>query len=222
MNRKIQGSGCKLQFAGFRQSICSLQSAIRNSKAGFTLIEIIVVVAIIGTLLTIAGLEVSGWLSNYKVETEIKNMYVDLMNARARAMQRNRVHFVTLTTTQYKTYEDIYPAPDGDGQLTTGGSDCLCSSTCSSSDCRVMQKDLDARYPIVWNGSGNEIDFLTTGLSNVNKTICSNTDFISANPSPSGADYDCIIISTSRINLGCLATSIPDGGVCDSSNCVAK
>ena len=40
---------------------------------------------------------------------------MDLINTRTRAMQRNRMHFVDLTTTQYTIYEDTNTAPNGDG-----------------------------------------------------------------------------------------------------------
>ncbi len=85
---------------------------------GITLIELIIVISIIGILAVALGFEFTGWMGGYRVESQTKEMYVDLMNARARAMQRNRVHFVRLfiPPTQYTNmYDDTNPAPDGDG-----------------------------------------------------------------------------------------------------------
>lgn len=182
MNSQIQDSGCKLQVAGFRQRNCNLQSTIRNSKAGFTLIEIIVVVVIISTLLAIVGLEVSGWLSNYKVETEIKTMYVDLMNTRARAMQRNRFHFIVLAATQYTIYEDTNTAPDGNGTLET------------ATDTQVLQKTTS--YTI-----SSSLSFGATQFYFDKNGIASNTGSLRL-VSTATPDYDCIIIAATRINLG--------------------
>lgn len=153
-----------------------------NASGGFTLIEIIVVVAIIGTLLTIAGLEVSGWLSNYKVETEIKSMYVDLMNARARAMQRNRFHFVVLAATQYTIYEDTNTAPDGNGTLET------------ASDTQVLQKTTSYTLSSALSFGATQFYFDKNG-------IASNTGSLRL-VSTATPDYDCIVIAATRINMG--------------------
>jgi len=171
------------------------------NNRGITLIELIVVITVIGILVVALGFEFRDWTRKYRVESQIKELYIDMMNARARSMQRNRVHFVTLATTQYTIYEDTNPTPDGNGTLET------------TSDTQVLQKSLNTTYPITWNGAAN-VEFNTRGLAAVGKTICSNTD--------ADADYNCIVISASRINLGKLTTKIPDGGTCNATNCVAK
>ncbi len=63
---------------------------------GVTLIELIVVVSVIGILVVALGFTFQGWMGRYKVESQMKEMYIDLMNARARAMQRNRMSFCGL------------------------------------------------------------------------------------------------------------------------------
>jgi prepilin-type N-terminal cleavage/methylation domain-containing protein len=89
-------------------------------NSGFTLMEIIIVVAIFGILLGIGAMSGRDWLERARVEGQTKEMYVDLMNARVCALQRSRVFFVHLpTTNQYAIYEDTHPSPDGDGTLQT-------------------------------------------------------------------------------------------------------
>lgn len=171
---------------------------------GITLTELIIVISIIGILVVALGFSFQGWIGGSRVETQMKEMYTDLMNARVRAMSRSRVHFVTLAATQYTIYEDTNPAPNGNGAL----------ETTAPTDTQILQRNLDPSYPITWNRDTYE--FNTRGLAASGGTICSNTD--------ADADYNCIIISASRINLGKLTTKIPApyNGLCDADNCVAK
>lgn len=167
-----------------------------NNEKGITLIELIVVISIIGILVIALGFSFQGWIGGYKVESQIKEMYVDLMNARASAMMRNRMYFVSLNppARQYTIYEDSNPLPDGDGTLQI------------ASDRQIVQKTTS--YDI--------IPALALGATtfNVNKDgLISNSGSIrfsftsSINP-----DYDCVVLSATRINIGQMS-----GG-----NCAAK
>lgn len=179
---------------------------LHQNNKGMTLIELIIVVTIIGILVTSLAFSFQGWVSGYKVESQIKELYMDLINMRTRAMQRNRMHFVDLTTTQYNIYEDTNTVPNGDG------------ISDPATDTRVSQKILETRYPITWTDPADtRIEFDINGLSSDNTNICSN-----APADADGADYNCIIISSTRINMGKLTTSIAGGGACNAANCIAK
>ncbi len=160
---------------------------------GITLIELIIVISIIGILAVALGFEFRGWMGSYRVESQTKEMYVDLMNARARAMQRNRPHFVGLVNNQYSIFEDVNEngSPDAAEILPT------------------FPKSIN--YNIQWNGAGSQITFDTRGLATTERTICTSS---TVNP-----DYDCIEISFTRINMGQI---IPRGGACNATNCIAK
>jgi len=156
---------------------------MRNN--GITLIELIIVISIIGILAVALGFEFTGWMGKYRAESQIKEMYVDLMNARARAMQRNRMHFVTLGATQYIVYEDTNPAPDGNETL----------ETAPGGDTQILQRNLNPSFSIVWT-TASPIRLNTRGLVPLSDTgsirVATSLD----------ADYDCIVIAETRINMG--------------------
>jgi prepilin-type N-terminal cleavage/methylation domain-containing protein len=147
---------------------------------GITLVELIIVISIIGILAVALGFEFTGWMGSYGVESQMKEMYVDLMNARARAMQRNRTHFVNFpNATSYSIFEDTDPVPDGDGILQI------------ASDTQVLPTKT-IQYAITWGG-GN-IAFDNRGLVSPNGTI-----YVNSTVDP---DYDCIVLFATRINIG--------------------
>lgn len=89
---------------------------------GITLLELMVVIAISGILMGIAGFTVQGFRERYDAEGQIRQLHVDLMNARVRALQENKAFFVTVTSSGYQITEDTNEsggtAPDdGDTQL---------------------------------------------------------------------------------------------------------
>ena len=72
-----------------------------NSK-GFTLIEIIVVIAIVGVLAGMAAVSYSGMTKDYEIESVKEQLIQTLKNTRTEAVARNRtVDFVEITSGNY-------------------------------------------------------------------------------------------------------------------------
>lgn len=185
-------------------------------KSGFTLIELLVVISVIGTLAIALGFSFVGWQGRYRVESRIKDVESDLMKARARAMQRNRVHFFNLDAArQYTVYEDdsdgTNKVPDGDGVFQPGTGD--------SADNELPSYPKTIDYDLTWNGVGNTVTFNTRGLIQPNRTICLFTDFDGDTVSDVEPDYDCLVISPTRINMGKLNSQT---GACDAANCIQR
>jgi prepilin-type N-terminal cleavage/methylation domain-containing protein len=94
---------------------------------GFTLVELIVAVTVVMILAVALNFSFQGWMGGYNVESEIKQVQSDLLDARSRAMQYGRIQWVRCTT-PYKSYylwddtsDGTNFAPDGDGTLQTSG-----------------------------------------------------------------------------------------------------
>ncbi len=156
---------------------------IKNS--GFTMIEIVTVMAILGLLLGLATISAHDWLARCKVEGQTKELYADLMNSRVSAMQRDRAVFVTLTAhpvNQYEIHVDTHPSPDGDEHLQP------------TQDTLIMRKQ--TRFPLIPRmGLGQTtFHFGKNGLVSLNGTIRFDS---SVNPIT-----DCIVIFSTRIHLG--------------------
>lgn len=168
------------------------KSRIMKNNRGFTLIELLIIVAIVSILAVALGFQFSGWIGSYNVESQTKNMYIDLMNARARAMGRNRAHFLTLPSATdaatYSIFEDNTPAPDGDGSVTN-------ETTPLPTYPKTVQ------YPINWTGATITFDA---------KGIISPPDNIWVTTTVS-ADYDCIKLEATRLKMG----------KCSGTNCAS-
>lgn len=172
-------------------------------KNGFTLLELMIVIVIVGILSGLAVVNFRGLASKYQLENQVRELYADIMSARMMAMNKNRAVFINLVATgQYTLYEDT----DNDGTLNTG------------SDTQVVRQKPQAysffgttvsNRAMTWNGN-NPVEFNSRGLANTQGTICV---YSTVNPS-----YDCMKISTTRIILGKLTVQ----GTCDAANCVAK
>lgn len=154
------------------------------------MVEIMIALAILGILVVLAVGNFEGMNEKYKVEAETKQFYADIMDARGRAMQRNRWFFVRIATGGYgyTTYEDSSPAPDGDGSLDNTADTPVASATVR----HVITTDL---------AGGNDFGFNRNGIANDNGTI-----LFASSGQP---DYNCITIRPTRIKMGQYV-----GGIC--------
>jgi prepilin-type N-terminal cleavage/methylation domain-containing protein len=163
-----------------------------KDDGGFSMNELIIVLALMGILVGIGFYSYRSISERITVANNIKEMNVDLMNARVRAMQRNRMHFVLFTAspTQYAIYEDTDPAPDGDTQLDI------------AKDARLMQKNLVSRftvsYPDAWSSASTALRFTSRGLIDTSATSAGTFRYTEE----LNGEYDCIIISELKSSMG--------------------
>jgi len=161
----------------------------RNGKGGaegFTLVEIAITVAIVGILVMMAVSSFKDIGEKYGIEAETKLLYSDLMAARGRALQRNRYHFVRITSTGYATYEDTNTLPDGNRAYDVG------------LDNQIVNVTLKHTVTTSLAGGGTNFEFNSHG-------VASDTGYILLSPRPGfsvNPDYDCITIRETRINTG--------------------
>jgi prepilin-type N-terminal cleavage/methylation domain-containing protein len=211
-------SGCVrlFVFGGVRGKAGEPGEEIKNR--GVTLIELTVVFSIIGILVVALGYSYAEWIGKYKVEKATREIYADLMNARYMAMTRNRDHFVDFNfpapPAGYGTYriaedtdEDSEGDDDADGIIDAAGHTFLPSFP------KTVQ------YPITNNFTDKIINFDKSGLVQprgqaAGGTICFFTD--------TDPDYDCIVISQTRIIAGKLKKQPASGGQCNTDNCAKK
>ena len=89
------------------------------TRNGFSLMEVLIVIAIMMTLLTISGISFNSWMRNYRLEGQVRSLYVDLMNARVQAMQKNHLYFVVVAENSYTVKEDRNDDGAADADLWT-------------------------------------------------------------------------------------------------------
>ncbi len=93
---------------------------------GFSLIELLIAIAIAGSLTAIAILYVPGMMDNYKVRGATRFLYGDMQMARLRALKEGKefaVEFITGNTTTYCIKRKATGAANWDAGCDIGGED---------------------------------------------------------------------------------------------------
>ena len=183
------------------------------NNSGVTLVELIVVILVVATLAITLGFSYFDWMGKYKVEKATKELYADLMNVRHMAMTRNYDYFADFNFPAppaghgaYRMAEDT----DGDGK----GDDDADGTIDAEGHTILPSSPRTVEYTIENNFEDKILNFDKRGIIQPNGTICFFTD--------EDPDYDCIVISQTRIIMGKLKKQQSNGGECKAENCVKK
>jgi prepilin-type N-terminal cleavage/methylation domain-containing protein len=158
-----------------------------QKNRGFSLIELIVVVAIMIILLAIGIPQLSKYIKKYNVEKEITTLYGDLMNQRFKSMNSGIPHGVRFDSSKQYT---IFTFDDQNYNL--------------KFDDTNEEKDVSTKtvnYDLQKKGgsiSGRVILFDKTGMTKDEKWKEGNLTIYIDYPTR----YNCIAISSSRIKMG--------------------
>ena len=145
-----------------------------NSR-GFTLVELLVVIALIVTLTTFATLSWNTMSMKTAIEGEVKTIHADMMATRLEALYQKRSRSVVVSGTNFS----IYSSSD-----TTGTP--------------ISSRTL--KYSFVPAGA-NTVTFDTSGMTNGTQiTLC--VDAFHDLLKNSDASVDSLVISQARLNLG--------------------
>lgn len=168
---------------------------------------------VIGILIVAGAFEYMDWQGRYRVESQIKQMYADLLKAKQQAMQTNMPYLVVFSSNGYTICEDSNPANNS----------CDAAERAAPSSTSLSKSGLE--YKINW--------FLAPNPPAANTILLDQRGLISpADPNNSNwsamaqltksdnsswengkVDYDCIDISATRIKLGKFDN---DGTVCNN------
>jgi prepilin-type N-terminal cleavage/methylation domain-containing protein len=146
---------------------------------GITLIELVVVMAVAGALITVLVFDYRGWTRRYSVERTTKELYADMMHARLTAVSKNREHYVVLGEGSYSVVEDTNDSGDYDG------GDAPLPAYPKRVLCRLDWNNKDAVSKISFDKRG-----FVSGLRTI--WVVPTAD----------AEFSCIKVSMSRIVMG--------------------
>lgn len=157
-------------------------------QRGFSLVELLTVMAIVGILLTVSTMAFSRMQTNSMIESQVRTLQSDLLELRQQALYGKRPRSVVISGQSFSVYS---------------------SATITATPLR--SKTL--RFPMVWSSSGT-LTFDSQGLTGVGggeRALCvTPTGSLSQLNS---ASVDSLVISDAQIDVG-----IRTGGTCNSDS----
>ena len=160
-----------------------------SSRHGFTLVELVIVIALSGFLMALGAPAFSAWQTKHRAEDQIEKLYSNLQFARMKAYTEKVTWGLWWGAGPFSSYEirrDNSNPPDGD--ITDSG-DVNAPSAVS------------LKFPITASDNSARVTFDTRGSCNSLAT------FYIPTTTNTGASTDCITVSRTRIRLGKLDSS---------------
>jgi type II secretion system protein H len=163
---------------------------------GFTLIELIVVVALIGIILAIATLDFGSMQRKAQIEKQTREIHSDLVTLRIDAIQKKRrsAAFLGPRQIQFRSYSS-----NAENVLTGG-------TTMSTKNLPFEIRSLSGSTLNALDITADLVEFDTRGYTSNNITIV-------ALPVKYGGGDSCITVNTARTNIGRMD---------DASTCTAR
>ncbi len=96
------------------------QPRAQRTETGFSLIETVVVIAIVGLCSAIAIPFFLSWRQNYQLQATVKEVYSSIQKARMKAIKNNEDWAVKITDTAGQKSCDFYSGDGGDGTWNDG------------------------------------------------------------------------------------------------------
>jgi type IV fimbrial biogenesis protein FimT len=161
---------------------------IVRSVSGFSLVELLVVIAIMGIVMTVSTLSFNSWQVKNNIESQTRELFTDLSEARTKAFTQKKVYGIVLQPTSYvmKTYSSEVeyisnPAAAANGTVVASKSLKYSLATNTGADI--------SNTSVVFDTSGFTTSWFI-GLS------------VLVGPATVPASLNCVVVSTARSNMG--------------------